>query len=787
MSTDDGSQPTPAPRGEAGLPGRRVGPWVLGRKLGSGGNGTVFEGFRHGADFQQRVAIKFLSSAVDAELALRRFRYERQILATLTHVNIAALIDGGVSEDGDPWFAMEHVDGLPITEWCRERRLDIRGRLILFLQVCTAVQYAHRSLVIHRDLKPGNVMVDDTGTVKLLDFGIARLLRAGEGLELLPATIGATITATPEYAAPEQLLGQPIGTAADVYALGVILFELLAGVRPFDFRGRLRAEIEQTIIEEQPPRPSAVVTEEHATSMRSGSLARTRRILADDVDAVVLAALRKEPDRRYGSVDQFADDIRALLDGMPVTARPDGTGYRLRRLLRRRPMETAGLLLTAGILAGGIISAARQIRTANAAREMTVEVTGFLSDMLTAADPSQLGRDVTMRDVLDTAAVRARSLSGRPELEATIRNVLGRTYLGLGDYELGRDQLLAAVEARQRADSPDQREIAMALSQLALAWEYIGDFAVADSIAREGENLFRRVASPGDPALAEILDRRASMQQEIGDLATADSIQREALAVRLRFSPDDHAGLATAYNNLAVIVGQLGNTAVAESLHVEALTFARSAYGERHPQTAMVLAQHAHALEMDGQLERSDSSYRAALAMRREVLGPTHPDYAWNLFQYAQFLARRERWQEAADYSRQVLELRGSTLAESHPAVATALQALGIAMRGLGDSTAAGQYLRESLELRRSVLPEGNWLVSSGESVLGEHLAMVGRFGEAERLLLGAERQLVATRGNGSPQVRDTRQRLADLYDRWRRPAEAARWQKLLGEGAEGQ
>lgn len=780
---NDGTGPgREAASADTALAGRRVGPWVLGRRLGSGGTGTVFEAFRHGADFRQQVAIKFLGSSVDAGVALRRFRYERQILASLNHVNIAALIDGGVSEDGDPYFAMEYVDGRPITEWCDHRQLDIRGRLILFLQVCAAVQHAHRSLVIHRDLKPANVLVDETGTVKLLDFGIARLLRAGEGVELLPATRGATLAVTPEYASPEQIAGQTMGTASEVYSLGVILFELLTGRRPFDFQGRLRAEIERMVREEPVPRPSDAVSAEHARAMRSGSLGRTRRILADDIDAVVLAALRKEPERRYGSVDRLAADIRALLDGMPVTARPDGTGYRLRRLLRRRPAETAGLVLTVGILATGIVSASREARAADAARASTVEVTEFLSGMLTTVDPSQLGREVTMREVLDSAAARASTLFERPDLDAEVRTVLGRTYLGLGEYESGRDQLLAAVEARRRSPERDGRTIAMALGQLALAWEHIGDFEIADSIAREGEQLFRRHADPSDPALAEILDRRASMQQEIGDLVTADSIQREALEIRLRFAPDDHAGLATAYNNLAIIVGQQGRTSLAESLHVEALAFARSAYGERHPQVAMALAQHAFALEMDGRIEPADSVYREALAMRRELLGPEHPDYAWNLFQYAQFLARRERWQETADYSRQVLQLRGSTLPESHPAVATALQALGIALRGLGDSAGAERHLRESLELRRKVLPEGNWLVASGESVLGEHLAMTGNFREAERLLLGAERQLVATRGEESPQAQDTRRRLAALYDRWNRPAEAAKWRGRVKE-----
>src|SRR5690606_24378310 len=274
--------------------------YEIGDRIGIGGMGDVYHAVRADAEFSMQVAIKFLRRSAESDLALRRFRYERQILANLNHRNIAGLPDGGVTEDGQPYFVLELVEGKPITEWCDQRHLDVPARLALFRQVCTAVQHAHRHLVIHRDLKPGNILVTDDGTVKLLDFGIAKLLREEEGADQLPATQGGGRVFTPEYAAPEQVRGLPADTGVDVYALGVVLFELVTGRRPFDLTGKLIAEIEDIVVNRPPPRPSSLVTAQRAEALGSRSAGRAAATIRGDVDAIILMALRKESERRYG-------------------------------------------------------------------------------------------------------------------------------------------------------------------------------------------------------------------------------------------------------------------------------------------------------------------------------------------------------------------------------------------------------------------------------------------------------------------------------------------------------
>jgi serine/threonine-protein kinase len=764
-------------RTEVDLSGQRVGPYELVRRIGIGGMGTVYEATRVDDQFRKQVAIKFLRRGVESEVAVRRFRYERQILANLTHRNIAALLDGGVTPEGQPYFVMEYVAGEPITHWALARHLSVTERVRLMIQVCTAVQHAHQSLVVHRDLKPGNILVADDGTVKLLDFGIAKLLREEEGIDQLPPTQGGARALTPEYASPEQVRGLAVGTTSDVYALGVVLFEMLTGTIPFVLRGKLFAEIEQIVSQQPPPKPSSVLTPERATALGERSVSRARSRLTGDLDAIVLTALRKEPERRYGSAEQLARDLRAWLDGLPVSARPDKLGYRFTKFVQRRRIEVAAATLAIASLIGGVAATTMQARTAQVERTRATEIKDFLTTMLGAANPGSMGRDITMREVLDSALTRVDALAGQPQLEAEVRGVIADTYLALGDYQVAHEQYSRAV-ALLRSEAPaGDYPTAVMLGKLALASEFLGTYQAADSTLTEAELLLRRTAKRGDPAVAHLLERRASLQQELGDLASAEVIQRQALATREQFTPDDDAGLATSLNNLAIIVGQQGQTQLAESLHVEALHAVRRAFGDDHPEVAGMLAQHAFALEMDGQVERSDTAYREALEMRRRLLGAEHPDYAWTLFQYAQFLMRRERWTETAQYARQVLALRGRSLPESHPAVSTALQTLGVALSHSDSLAAAERYLRESLELRRTTLPPGNWLVASGEGVLGEYLTKVGRFAEAERLLLGAESQLVATRGVGSPQVADTRRRLAALYRAWKRPVDAQRWE----------
>jgi serine/threonine-protein kinase len=766
--------------------GRRVGAYDVIRRIGVGGMGAVYEAVRADDQFSKRVAIKCLRRSAESDLAIRRFRYERQILANLSHPYIAALVDGGVAPDGQPYFAMEYVDGAPITTWCTAQRLGVRDRLVLFMQVCAAVQHAHQNLVVHRDLKPGNILVTSDGTVKLLDFGIAKLLREEEGADQLPPTQGGARIFTPEYAAPEQVRGLPVGTTSDVYALGVVLFELLTGRRPFMLKGRLIAEIEEIVCGEAPPRPSSVIQPEMVSGTNARSLAQLRKRVAGDLDAIVLTALRKEPDRRYGSADQLARDVGAYLDGMPVAARPEGLGYRAAKFLRRRRVEVTAAAVVVLSLVGGIVATSRQANAANAERQRAEEIRDFLTGMLGAADPGVLGRDVTVREVLDSASVRADNGTGSPDLLADLQEVIGETYLALGEYETARDRFVRAVDLRRSLHPDGDRRSALALTKLSGAWVALGNYAEGDSILREADAILERTTSADDPAHGDILSARSALQQELGDLETAETVQRAALAFRLRVTPENDSMLANEYNDLAIIVGQEGRFATAESLHVLAVTHARRAYGDEHPAVAAVLSQHAFALEMAGRNAESDSLYRVAIAMRRKLLGPEHPDYAWSLFQYAQFLQRRQDWAGALARGREVLALRGRTLPETHPAVSTALQVVGLALSNLDSLEAAERYLRESLALRRETFGEEHWLSASGEAVLGEHLTRAGRFVEAEPLLLRAEARLTEVRGAMSPQVIDTRRRLVRLYEAWQRPTDVARWQARLEESVAG-
>jgi serine/threonine-protein kinase len=760
--------------------GSRIGVYAVGARIGEGGMGAVYSAVRADDQFEKRVAIKLLRRTAESDLAISRFRYERQILANLSHPNIAALVDGGVAPDGQPYFAMEYVDGVPITTWCDARRLGVRGRLVLFLQVCAAVQHAHQQLVIHRDLKPGNILVTDDGTVKLLDFGIAKLLREEEGPEQLPVTRGGARVFTPEYAAPEQVRGLPVSTATDVYALGVVLFELLTGGRPFALQGRLMAEIEEIVCREPPPRPSVTVRPEMPARLGLRSTGQLRGHLAGDLDAILLTALRKEPDRRYGSADQLARDIGAYLDGLPVSARPDALGYRLAKFVRRRPVELAATALVTASLLGGVIATTRQARAAEVQRERATAVTEFFTTMLAAPDPGELGREVTMREVLDSAAVRADSLDDRPELAAEVREVIGDTYAALGEFELARDQFTRAAAFRRRINPEGSRATAVALAKLGITFGNLGDYEASDSVLAAAEAMLQRTTDPDDLYHGTVLQARGSLRQEFGDLPGAEAALRDALAFRLRVAPDDHVSLTPSYNDLGVVVGQQGRVEEAESLHVLAVQNARAAYGEEHPILAAALSQHAFALEMAGRPEASDSLYQVTIAMRRRLLGETHPDYAWSLFQYAQFLNRAGKWDEAVARGREVLALRGRSLPETHVAVATALQVVGIGLGRMDSLEAAERYLRESLALRRTTLPEGHWLVHSGEGVLGEHLVRARRFAEAESLLTVSEARLTELRGADSPQAHDARRRLVALYEAWRRPVDAARWQATL-------
>ena len=455
---------------DAARPPVRVGPWRVVGRLGEGGMGEVFLAERAEGDFEQRVALKRLRPDLASPDLVARFLHERQILARLEHPGIARLVDGGVDAEGQPWLALEFVDGQPITGWCVERGLDVEARLELLVEVCDAVAFAHRNLIVHRDLKPSNILVDGDGRVKLLDFGIAKLIVGESGTDAAPTRI---LALTPEYAAPEQYFGGPVTTATDVWALGVVLHELLTGRRPESSGGREGGERRSALPVRDPRRPSTVVRDTGGAS--AGSLSRRVR---GDLDAIVLKALRTEPDQRYASVDDLADDLRRTLERRPVRARGGALTYRAGRFLRRHRLAAAAGALALLALLGGLVATRREAMRADAERARAEAVRDFLVELFDASDPVRaLGSDPSARDILARGHERIdHGLADQPELRADLLAALADVYSSLGDpkvvEELRRDEL----SVREKLSGPAGEETVAAL------------VAVADAVSDQGRS-----------------------------------------------------------------------------------------------------------------------------------------------------------------------------------------------------------------------------------------------------------------------------------------------------------
>jgi serine/threonine-protein kinase len=753
--------------------GARLGPYQLARVVGHGGMGTVYEAVRVDDQYRKRVAVKLVQSGLDSPLALARFRRERQILANLEHRNIATLLDGGVSVDGRPFLVMEYVEGAPITTWCDTHRSTIRERLGLFRQMCAAVQHAHNNLVVHGDLKPGNVFVATDGTVKLLDFGIATLLSPEEDASM-PITRSAARALTPEYASPEQLRGDALTTVTDVYSLGVVLFELLAGRRPYTVGSRALIDLERAILESPTPKPSTQATTESAASRGERDLERLRRALAGDLDAIVQRALAPEPSRRYATADALADDVRRYLDGLPVRAQRDWAGYRLAKFVRRNAAAVVASALVVVALIGGVVTTTVQARRARSAQAQAEEVSDFLRTLLSSVKPATGGRDVAVSEVLDSAASRLPTqLQEQPEARAQLERVIADSYLSLGRYDEA-ERHLRELLALRRAQSRDKAVIVINdIGRIALAK---GELDRADSLLRAALALQDSLSRQPDTTRAVIFDNMGTVAHARGDNREAARLHDDALREFTRLlSPNDDR-LAISMNNVAVARGELNEWAAAESLHRAVVSIVR----RNHPEPATLVADAentlAGVLDLQGKTLAAESSFVRVLELRKKLLGTEHPDYASTLFSYAMNQMDKPDYPRAIASCQEVLALRGKTVPESHPSIAACLQTMGRAQDKLGDTASARKALEESLALRTKHLPAGSWLLASSESVLGEHYALVKEFGTAERLELHADAVMSKQLGDASPRTQTNLKRLVALYQAWGRPARAAQF-----------
>jgi eukaryotic-like serine/threonine-protein kinase len=736
--------------------GANLGAYKLIRVVGTGGMGTVFEATRDDAQFNKRVAVKLVQRGGASDLLVARFRLERQILARLEHRNIATLLDGGVTPDGRPYLVMEFVDGAPITHWSDAQRLSIRERLALFRQVCAAVQFAHANLIIHRDLKPANIFVTGDGTVKLLDFGIAKLLGAPED-DAAPITRAGSRALTPEYASPEQMRGDVLSTASDIYSLGVVLFELLCGVRPYTGTA--------AVFIEEPPAPSVALKGSAVASRGDGDVARARRSLRGDVDQIVLTLLRKEPERRYSSAEALADDLRRHLEGLPVRAQADRLQYRLGKFVRRNRVAVTAVSAVLISLVGGAIATSRAATRATIAQKRAERVSGFLQTVLSTMPASTSGRDLPISEVLDSASRRLPTeLADEPRVRGELEGTIGNAYRSLGKYDVAESHLLAAWQLATVSAGASSREAISALNELAGLELSRGQPQRADTMLHKALTLAEGNGSRDDELRARLMAGLGSVAHYKGDAATALEYHAQALAIRQRVLPSTDDAVATSMVDVAVSLGELNRWAESEGYNRRAVAIFEANHPGPNTLVAESLNALATALDLQGKVEAADSAYRKVLALRKQLYGRKHPDYAFTVMNYAMFNFDRGKFVEAAALVSETLALRGNELPESHPAIATSLQTLGRSLDRTGDHAGAERALRESLGLRQRYLPAGSWLIGSSEGVLGEHYLDVKEYPRAERYLRHGDSLMVAAFGDASPRTQANLKRLLRLY-----------------------
>jgi serine/threonine-protein kinase len=719
------------------MAGARIGPYRVVRELARGGMGVVLLAERADGQFDQQAALKLIRRGFGSPELERRFRAERQLLARLSHPNIARLLDGGITDEGQPWCAMEYVGGPPLTAYCDERRLDVAARLKLFAEACEAVRYAHQNLVVHRDLKPSNVLVDASGHVRLLDFGIAKLLH-DESNEAQTET--SLHPMTPEYAAPEQVRREPITTATDVYSLGALLYELLAGRRVHIFERRTAAEIERVVCEMEPPAPR----------------------VSPDLDTIVLKALQKAPERRYPSVEALLDDLRRHEAGLPVRARPDSFRYRAAKFLRRHRVAAIAAAIVVLALVAGIAGTAWQARAARLEASRAQAVTDFVIRLFEISYPEQSrGREVTARELLDEGARRVEAeLAGQPAVQATLLHVLGAVYRGLGELPKADTLLRRATEVSRAAFGAGHFEVANRaqgwgnvlfqrgqyreaapvftaalpineetkrrhhpasaglLFNLSHVKRRLGEYAVAESLLHRSLAINRRYYGDHHPAVAFDLNALGALLRGAGKLSAAESVLVAAQASQLRLFDRDHNDVLLSTHNLAAVRGELGRTAEAEALFRDVLERRRKKFPGGHPHLAATLHDLAGLLEGTGRASEAETLYVEAAALRRRMLGEEHDDVLRTRSRLAALRGRAGRAPDAASEVRAFATAVGARFGRDHPITAEFLQLLGDLLRSTGRCDEAQPVLQTALAIRRQRLDPASALVAETERAI---------------------------------------------------------------------
>lgn len=801
--------------------GETIGPYRIERLLGEGGMGMVYLASRADEQFEQRVAIKLGRHRLIDPQTEYRLRHERQILADLDHPGIARLFDGGTTKEGVPYIVMEYIDGVRIDAYCDLRRLGINDRLELFRQICLAVHHAHQNLIIHRDIKPSNILVTEDGTPKLLDFGIAKLTDAA-GAATQGLTQEGAVVMTPANATPEQILGQPVTTATDVYGLGLLLYRLLSGIRPFDVDSMTPSDIARWVCEEPLPAPSVRLRRlrlgpgnHPAARVQAAEIADNRRLsgerlvrrLHGDLDTIVMHALSKDPSRRYRSAGALAEDIELHLESMPIRARRDAWTYRTAKFVQRHYLGVAVSALIAALLVAFSVVVSIQNRTIAAERDTAREVSRFLEDIFRARDPVQArGASVTANELLAEGARRIRQeLTGQPEIQSTLMATMGRAYYNLGEYDDASDLFQQALDLRYANFGSSHPDVAVLQNDLAKTLLRVPEYAKAEELltsalrynserygedsAASAENLFQlaelylkkgeiaeaeryaessialyealRESHPVDLAKAKSMLGR--VLQVRGDLDRTEALLREAIDILEREGGNDHPWMAYFLQNLGVLQRSRGDVDEAEASFDAAIEATERILGRPHPLIAATLINKGSLLHERADLEQAEAVIREALAMHIETLGPEHPMVGYDQTFLGMVLHDKGDVAAAEATLNAAIDLYERILDPEHQYTASAMTELGAVLNTRGRSDRAVTLLEEALAIRLKDYPPDHPLVAATRAELGDAWLRLGDLGRAEELLTASTDMLADTPGRRSERARAALERLQTL------------------------
>ena len=732
---------------------KKVGSYTIKEKIGEGGMGSVYLADRSGNDFDHQVAIKIIRSGKATDENIRRFKREQHILASLNHSGIARLFDGGVTSEGSPYIIMEYVNGIPIDEYCKKHNCNLDQKIELFKEVLEAVRHAHQNLVIHRDLKPGNILVDQDGNIKILDFGISKLLENEENTAL---TMTGTRLLTPRYAAPEQIKQQNITTATDLYALGIIFYQLLAGKQPFDFSDLSRYEMEQTILEYQPAKAS--------TKVLSSKL---KKKLSGDLDAIALKAIRKEPDKRYRVANEFLDDLKNYQTGIPVSAREDSFRYRSQKFLNRykRGIVVVGciVLLIIGFAGFHTWRITQERNVAEIEAQKAKDISRFLTNIFKSNDPAiSKGDTLTAYELLNRGLQRIDQLK-TPEVYADMLIVIGNAYSSLGFQDKAEDILDNAITENRNVYGYQSTELAKALFARGIAESL--NFDVALPFFRESYQIRKTILGKRNPATLRSMERLATSMRNVGKLDSAEYFAKKVNQYKSKNFKGDSLKLVASMGSLAYIYRKQDKTAEAKQIYLQIIhVLEKSESNENALELSTYYNNLAFIYRDTREYQSSEKYLRKSLTINEKIRGKGHPTTLMVRGNLAANMKYQARYEAAFNLLKQNIRYAQKKYSENHWRTASKYEATGNFLIGTKRYGEAESYLIKSIDIYNNTLGPNHIWTSCAEGILAADLYFIGKKQEADILFAASFKKLKQTASNFRAFNKDQVQSLINLY-----------------------